>query len=92
MKPAVLVLLAMGVGLLHRPTAVQGITPAPVSKQSDTVTFTAMSVGGIHTCAVATGGVAYCWGWNSRGQLGDGTSGNERRTRRPSRATCASQR
>jgi alpha-tubulin suppressor-like RCC1 family protein len=39
--------------------------------------FATVSVGGIHTCAVATGGVAYCWGWNSRGQLGDGTSGGE---------------
>src|SRR2546428_342631 len=45
---------------------------------SDTVTFAAVSVGGIHTCGVAVGGVAYCWGWNTRGQLGDGTSGTER--------------
>jgi len=46
--------------------------------RSDTVTFTAVSVGGIHTCGVAVGGVAYCWGWNTRGQVGDGTSGTER--------------
>ncbi|PYO91529.1 MAG: chromosome condensation regulator RCC1 [Gemmatimonadetes bacterium] len=46
--------------------------------RSDTVTFAAVSVGGIHTCGVAAGGVAYCWGWNTRGQLGDGTSGTER--------------
>lgn len=78
MRPSVLVLLAIGLVLLPRSTSVQGITPAPLSNRSDTVTFTAVSVGGIHTCAVATGGVAYCWGWNSRGQLGDGTSGNER--------------
>jgi hypothetical protein len=44
----------------------------------DTVTFAAVSVGGIHTCGLAAGGVAYCWGWNTRGQLGDGTSGTER--------------
>src|SRR5881392_4064478 len=44
----------------------------------DTVTFAAVSAGGIHTCGVAAGGVAYCWGWNTRGQLGDGTSGTER--------------
>lgn len=49
-----------------------------IPTRSDTVTFAGLSAGGIHTCGVATGGVAYCWGWNSRGQLGDGTSGNER--------------
>jgi len=27
-----------------------------------------------HTCGVTTSDIAYCWGWNSAGQLGDGTS------------------
>ena len=38
-------------------------------------TYTAMAAGNRHTCGVATGGTAYCWGWNVNGQLGDGTSG-----------------
>ncbi len=37
------------------------------------LTFSAISVGGNHTCALAEGGQAYCWGSNYGGALGDGT-------------------
>jgi alpha-tubulin suppressor-like RCC1 family protein len=37
-------------------------------------TATSISAGNNHSCAIADGGTAYCWGENSSGQLGDGTN------------------
>ena len=36
-------------------------------------TIKSVSVGSSHSCAVDINGVAYCWGLNTNGQLGDGT-------------------
>ena len=38
--------------------------------------FVAVSTGYSHTCGVTAGGAAYCWGDNSVGELGDGTTTN----------------
>ena len=38
-------------------------------------TAVALSSGGYHTCAILDNGSVSCWGMNTYGQLGDGTSG-----------------
>ena len=41
-------------------------------------TIKAISIGTTHTCAIASDNKAYCWGGNSNGQIGDGTTGTNR--------------
>ncbi len=48
-------------GVITSPTAVAG-----------GLTFSQLAAGLYHTCGIATGGAAYCWGWNDQGRLGDG--------------------
>jgi len=43
----------------------------PVRVDTD-LRFSVISAGHSHTCAVTTGGLAYCWGRDTFGQLGDG--------------------
>ena len=48
-------------------------SPTPV-RVAGGLNFATVSAGGRHTCGVTTTGTAYCWGLNSYGQLGDGTT------------------
>lgn len=61
-------------GQLGDNTNVQKIVPTAVNVAGVLAgkTIDSISAGGTHTCAMATG-AAYCWGDNTRGQLGDNT-------------------
>ncbi len=50
-------------------------TPTPVAGG---LTFATISAGWQHSCGVAPGGLAYCWGYDFDGQLGDGAGGGNR--------------
>ena len=47
------------------------VSPKPVTMPTDR-TFSSLSTGWFHTCAIADDGVAYCWGAGSEGSLGNG--------------------
>jgi alpha-tubulin suppressor-like RCC1 family protein len=66
---------ANGNGQLGNATSITSPFPSPVAGG---LSFGAISAfGRWHSCGLSTGGVAYCWGYNGWGQLGDGTTFEE---------------
>jgi alpha-tubulin suppressor-like RCC1 family protein len=63
-----------GVGQLGDGTLINRYTPVTVSGISSTNRAVSISLGGSNACAILENGTVKCWGWNSFGQIGDGTT------------------
>lgn len=61
-------------GQLGDGTTTQRLVPTAVSGFASGAT--GVSAGDQHTCAVKSGGATWCWGINTYGQVGDGTTTN----------------
>jgi alpha-tubulin suppressor-like RCC1 family protein len=56
-----------------RSSAFGGISAPTPGTVITSATYTQVSAGGTHTCAVTTDGHVHCWGRNAEGQLGTGS-------------------
>jgi alpha-tubulin suppressor-like RCC1 family protein len=52
-------------------------TPVKVQLPVEVTSFKSLTAGEVHTCGLTDAGEAWCWGDNSLGQLGDGTTINK---------------
>src|SRR5688572_3301894 len=79
--------LLAGIGLIATgcnedsglPTGPEGTPELAETAVATPLTFTMVAAGGWHTCGVVPTNYAYCWGQNTDGRLGDGTTQNRSR-------------
>ena len=62
-------------GELGDGTTTDRLSATPVATPAG-VMFSSLAVGFVHTCVLTAEGAAYCWGVNTGGRLGDGTTMN----------------
>lgn len=65
---------AAGNGAATITASTEGVSGTSSVAVSLRITIAAVSAGFDHTCAVSVSGIAYCWGVNTFGQLGDGST------------------
>ena len=63
-----------GIGQLGNNSLTDSSVPVKVGAFTDGVTAVSITAGNYYTCAVLNTGAANCWGHNSYGRLGDGTT------------------
>jgi len=68
------VVTGVAIGSTTVTATTEGRSAAATIKVVRPLVFSSVSVGYSHTCGITTAGVAYCWGDNFRGQLGDGST------------------
>jgi alpha-tubulin suppressor-like RCC1 family protein len=69
-----LVLAALGCGEDDQSTTAPASRPALAATAATALAFYQVSAGWDRTCGVTTDNRAYCWGYNTQGELGDGTT------------------
>jgi len=55
-----------------------GVSAVPLAVSGGLSFATVTAGGGDHTCGLTAAGLAYCWGVNVYGEIGDGTTGTDR--------------
>jgi alpha-tubulin suppressor-like RCC1 family protein len=68
------VLLALAPAAAHSQDSTIAAPAPPTPPASGDVRFTSITAGGSHSCGLTAEGIAYCWGHNDVGQLGDSTN------------------